>query len=412
LVRSALAAQVKAAVTRANTWHLSGWRIKEGKKLRWEVWGRRRPFFYREQVGDAVLIDDGRTRTQVIPAQGPSQVSVGQPGAVLIRRSVGRATPALSDPRAGILVGLGPETDDLRFRAEPAASEAANTVTLTSTRQYAAINRIDETTRLSVDRETRLPIRYVVERDEWKPAGTPETGLDMRRLTPLGRSTVAQLSAAYDVPLPPGIERYLPPADYAVADMTRPAPILAQAPPGPDVVSVGGLTVKGQVLGRDRDGNLFLEFSGWTGDQPMNYRLIPLSLEIDRGVGTGLGRDETGRIYVQVSDHGIIYREHPRLWLAPLRPIPAGAPRPRSVTVRLNVRLSDYERVGDSGRSVPIVTEPMTFTLAIPSEDKDLGYDAPEQWEPRGVRHIGRIPTFRERIAVARSRYHPAHSKW
>lgn len=407
LVRSALAAQVKAAVTRANTWHLSGWRLKEGKKLRWEVWGRRSPFFYREQVGDAVLIDDGQTRTQVLPAEGPSKWSVGRPGAVLIRHSLGQATLAPSgDPRAGILVGLGAETDDLHFAADPSASDAADTVTLASTTQYGAITLVDETTRLTVDRETRLPLRYSVERTESKPAGTPETGLDVHTLTPLGRSTVAQLTAAYDVPLPSGIERYTPPADYAVADMTRPAPI-TEARQGNDIASAGGLTLKGKVVGRDPDGNLFVEFHGWIGAQPMNFRLIPLSLHIDRGIGTGLGRDETGRIYVQVGDQGIIYGERPRLWLAPLHPLGAGAaPRPRSVTVRLSVQLSDYERLGNSGRSVLIVTEPMTFTLALPREDTDLDYDAPEQWEQPGrVEHIGRIPTFREQIATARRAY-------
>lgn len=87
-------------------------------------------------------------------------------------------------------------------------------------------------------------------------------------------------------------------------------------------------------------------------------------------------------------------------------------PRLRSVTVRINVQLSDYERLGNSGRSVPVVTEPMTFTPALPREDTDQGYDAPEQLEQPGrVEHIGRILTFREQIAEARTAYSPPYQR-
>ena len=54
-----------AAIQRVNTWHLRGWRLHEGQRVPWEIWGRRSPFYYREQVGEEVTVDDG----QVVPGQ-------------------------------------------------------------------------------------------------------------------------------------------------------------------------------------------------------------------------------------------------------------------------------------------------------------------------------------------------------
>src|SRR5207302_1969596 len=52
-------AAVEAAVQRANTWHLVGWKLQGGQRVPWEIWGRRSPFFYREQLGEELNFDDG-----------------------------------------------------------------------------------------------------------------------------------------------------------------------------------------------------------------------------------------------------------------------------------------------------------------------------------------------------------------
>src|SRR5205823_11620317 len=66
----AIAARVKAAVQRATTWHLKGWRDNRGKRIPWEIWGRRRPFFFREESGEKVVVDDGRERLENFPGAG------------------------------------------------------------------------------------------------------------------------------------------------------------------------------------------------------------------------------------------------------------------------------------------------------------------------------------------------------
>ena len=66
------AAAVEAAVQSANTWHLVGWKLRGGQRIPWEIWGRRAPFFYREQIGDEetyVIGDSGPRRISVLPRE-------------------------------------------------------------------------------------------------------------------------------------------------------------------------------------------------------------------------------------------------------------------------------------------------------------------------------------------------------
>ena len=63
-------AAVEAAVKGANTWHLKGWKLRDGQRIPWEIWGRRTPFFYREQIGDELNFDDGSQRVRLVPTGG------------------------------------------------------------------------------------------------------------------------------------------------------------------------------------------------------------------------------------------------------------------------------------------------------------------------------------------------------
>ncbi|MES2465153.1 MAG: hypothetical protein V4671_31690 [Armatimonadota bacterium] len=97
---------VRAAVQRAKTWHFVGWRIQDGRKVRWEVWGRRSPFFYREQIGQEILIDDGKQRMRLFPAGGtanrPRPVVLKMPSQTLME--TGRS---LANQSRAFLVGIG-----------------------------------------------------------------------------------------------------------------------------------------------------------------------------------------------------------------------------------------------------------------------------------------------------------------
>ena len=60
-------AAVAAALGRVNTWHFSGWKLIDGQKVPWEVWGRRAPWLYYERVGDVTSWSDGKQVVRVYP---------------------------------------------------------------------------------------------------------------------------------------------------------------------------------------------------------------------------------------------------------------------------------------------------------------------------------------------------------
>lgn len=372
-IKPALAAEVQAAVTRANTWHLSGWRLKNGAQVRWEAWGRRTPYFYREQIGEEVFLDNGRTRTHILPATQDANGfrhahQNGHPGAVLVHPSVAQNI-SLTDPKAGYLVGIGGEVETLK----PISASV-----LEGRTRYLGQIVTEEIARLTIDPKTRLPLRYTVEHAEFKPEGNPRKELNFDRLTPLRTYAAAQLTAAYDIPLPADIERLTVPQGYAVADMT----VTCQDPEaqGADTATSQGLTVKASVAAQDAQGNMLLRFQGWMGNQPVNFRVIPVMLDINPSPSKRLGKDETDRPYFCFSGTGSYDPIRPEVWLAPAEPYTPNTQRPRQLTLNMTIQLSSTEDVGSGGRSVPVVTAPMTFTVALPEAPTPLDYDAPRRW--------------------------------
>lgn len=66
--RPALAgSDVRTALANARSWHLGGWKMEGDRRVAWEVWGQRSPFFYRERIGEQEVMDDGVNRYLVIP---------------------------------------------------------------------------------------------------------------------------------------------------------------------------------------------------------------------------------------------------------------------------------------------------------------------------------------------------------
>src|SRR5579862_2004330 len=63
---AALADEVHKALAHVNTFHLKGWKLDNGKKIAWEIWGRQSPHFYHERLGDFETLDDGHERTIVL----------------------------------------------------------------------------------------------------------------------------------------------------------------------------------------------------------------------------------------------------------------------------------------------------------------------------------------------------------
>ena len=65
-----MASEVRQAMMQVKTWHFTGWKLQGKDKIPWEVWGRRVPYFYREQVGADVIVDDGTQRVSIAATAG------------------------------------------------------------------------------------------------------------------------------------------------------------------------------------------------------------------------------------------------------------------------------------------------------------------------------------------------------
>jgi len=397
-LRPASAAEVRAAILRTNTWHFVGWHLRDGHKVRWEVWGRRSPALYREQIGDEVYLDDGTRSTHVLPPDPKN----GRPhGVVLILPSRPQTTPALADSGTNFLVGIGGDAAGFSPRGP-----AGNDETFEARTEYAGYpTDIKETTTLTVNRSTHLPVRYVVRRVESQPKGKPGVGagLNYRALRKLREYTHAELVPSYDVPLPVAVAAVRPPAGYVVTDANDAPPALG-APAG-GVATQGGLTVRTEVVAQDAEGDLRLRFHAWVGRQPLSYRDTGLYLDGLNHPGH-YGTDDLGNAYLFIECPGPLGNDDGGvdLWLVPLEPLAPKAPPPAALDLNAALGLSRYERMGQSGRTIPVATEHMTFHLRLPVEKQGLGFDAVvRDAGHHGMQYVGPLPSLATEAAEARA---------
>jgi hypothetical protein len=317
--QEAMAARIGAAVQRANTWHLQGWREDGGKRIPWEVWGRRRPFFYYEQTGEKLLVDNGRERLETFPGMaGASTLAVRMPS---------RPTP--EDNRwAQFTMG----TDWRDGRREPWQVTPSEVVFQSTDAGMQGPGSVAHDY-FFVDRRTWLPQRW-----EYRYArGDRET-------------LVKTLRAQYDVPIPPAVATLrLPPAVRVIDAKLAPSGVPK------DVYSCSGDGITARLVPAkvDRDGNILLRLQAWLGSERLGVE--PDGLGLSSGLPiwarTIDGRrhpwaivDDAGRPYVMVTelrtgdpqDRNMLRGEQV-LRLAPLEPLAKGDPRPREVTLHLLV---------------------------------------------------------------------------
>ena len=401
-LRPASAAEVHAAILRANTWHFVGWHLRNGQKVHWEVWGRRVPYFYREQIGDEVFLDDGTRSTHILP---PDPKSGREHGIVLIlpsppRSTLGSATTGTGE--ANFLVGIGGDAD--RYQR---LGSTGNDETFAAQTEYLGYPYdIKETATLMVDKTAQLPVRYFVSRTESQPKGKPDTtaGINYTLLKKVREYTQAELIPSYDLLLPASIAEINAPAGYTVADATSPSPKLDGSEGS--ICSQSGLTVRAEVLGQDTNGDLHLRFYSWLGSQPLNYRNTGLMLEGARAPGR-YGTDDSANSYLYIrvpggagpGDGGI------DLWLVPVTPFTSQTPQPRTLDLAVPLSVTRYESLAATGgRLIPVTTQQMSFHLKLPREPQDLGYEAAAGCP--GIDFFGPRPSLANEAAEARANYY------
>lgn len=314
-----MAATVRQALENVNTWHLRGWKLIEGKQVPWEVWGRRSPFFYREQIGAQVIIDDGVKRVQVFPPDS----AMSRPTGLVVKTS---SRPGDNTENKGLdfatRYAVWPDNmkpwqetrDQVVFNENDAGMQGPGTVT---------------DNLYTVDKNTALPVQIEVRRGHYQ--------------SPV-RLTSEFLTVEYDVPLPNSGAAPQWPSNYAVLDAASSIP--ASSLPRENAASSNGVTVQVTPLAEDLEGNVLVNVHAWLGDLLLGVRpplyanvSVPWSLG-GTAASPPAAQDDFGRGYIEVElpDSTPGQKESDRLMvLSPLEPLSSQAERPRQLTLTVHV---------------------------------------------------------------------------
>ncbi len=346
-----MAAEIRQAVSNVNTWHLKGWKLQNGKPLAWEVWGRRTPFFYREQVGQDVIVDDGRSRVSLF---APLKRN-GRPDA----SGIALKTPSMPDASntRWSYTQMVAQWDNISLRPDAQTAEDA-------TFDFAASGVF-----LGGGDDTMADLLYTVNRQTWLP-----THYEARLGKPNAKHTLAALNADYNAPVPADVTQ-LPsiPPTYKVYDAAQ------SAPTGENTVTRNGITVQTIPLLLTSDGLILLRVKTWLGGALIDrYGPLLIGASADRWVETGAmitpaNRDNAKRGYTQVQWEAIQAGNHDHtsalLLLAPADPLPPDAPPATELTLQLDVAAQmDTRLSGTMGMSdQQLARQTMTLAVALPA---------------------------------------------
>jgi hypothetical protein len=344
-------AAVEAAVQSANTWHLRGWKVVRGRQIPWEVWGRRTPFFYGEQLGDELNFDDGAQRVRTLPKD-----PAGNPRAL---RLPSGETPS-DQWWASLAMGTG-----WRKMIKP-WRETRDTITWRGHDSGMQGPYSQADSYWTVDRHTWLPIRYEYHVG-WADHSAPKQVTEV-------------LAAEYDVALPDTVTVLRLPAGTLVIDTLREP---GGTVPSENVQRAHGVTLQVTPLALDPDGIVLAKVSCWLG----NLKLGADGTETYAGVGTNV-RYRTFRETQDTAYHAddgtryVDFRwphvglEFPNgdmlIVLAPLEPRPKDTPLPRSLTLHLEV---GPQIATPSGSSAPLFTQEFVWTLPLPERSVPIRID-------------------------------------
>jgi hypothetical protein len=356
-------AQVRRALANINTWHLKGWKMQNGQRVPWEVWGQRQPFFYREQIGPDIIVDNGVQRVSLY-APYTTRYKGTRPGIALIMPS-NSAVENVRWSYRRMVDHWKPDMSVWRHTPEgPIFNENFG--------GYA--NEGDQ-------KESMTDFIYAINRRTWLPRW-----FEQRRgkITDGEREPSAHLDIVYDVPLSESVRALpTPPTDYVTYDSTS-------RPPAVDTestVTKGGITIQLKPLASDDEGNVLIEARAWIGDTPVGKN-DPLRIGLSQAddasepLNTGIPRlsyDDQKRAYVEVNWYSLRYGNPDdatslMIW-TPMEPAPSGTPSPAQLKVNLLVALAIDSRMG--GTLYPhqdriLLQQKMEVPVTLPSPGEPL----------------------------------------
>ena len=339
--------------------------------------GRHKPFYYREQLGDALTVDEGRFRIRLVPGE-PSKRSL------LLRLPSGPKRDIFGE---GFTQGFrdwiqAVQKGQLTHQPEPNGRLILKR-SLSDGRHLR--NRLTEDTSVFYDREEQYTL-------------DPRTCLPTRfQVLDVEGEVIEQVEAEY---------RELP-AELSTewsTLMARPNQVIADVTSSPHIseensASKDGVTLQVIPLAMDTRGVVLTQIYGWLGAIPIE---APLHMHVNpryrtpngvREMPSLLCRDDRRRAYIEVVMGDLwmlpdMRSGAPRLRVfAPLTPLPPGAPLPRRLTLQLGIapwvpaEVSGQEGERNSVQSILLSTS-LSVTMNLPRRTNSIGLDAylPSGW--------------------------------
>jgi hypothetical protein len=368
-------AEIAAAVERAETWHLSGWRQVGNQQVPWEVWGRRTPFLYREQNGTEVLFQGEAQRLHLLPS------TAGGPGMLL------RLPPdATSDPVRWSRLTVGTDWG----QAEPWRVEEGVAIFRWSDHGMHGPGSSAHDYYF-VDPRTWLPFRR-----------------EYRLETPEGEKVLERLTITYGLPVPDEVA--IAPRLEGALEIDAAAAL--SDPPGENTATEGALSATLTPLKLDRHGNVLAALACRLGGLPLDgTQDRNLAFLISNASWSMAGHaprpisitDDRGRPYVRVSDLrtgdvGDMVQGRMLLWLAPLEPLAPEEPLPLRLRLTQNLHIQ-----GQQLDSVLMLARDLSWNVSLPAVPETItpvDFEVPKN--ERRVFYHEAVP-LAARVAAARS---------
>ncbi len=340
-----MAVAIADAVSEANTWHLSGWKQSDGKRVPWDIWGRRRPFLFYEKIGGDITVDDGTKRLRLYPPNP----TLDRPVGLVIRTASERADFDGYGPSPTSMVSLwnwgvagGGVFAPKPFKQTPARAFFRLQYPL------GLSDGVNSNSLYTISKRSWLPVQYRLHYDSAR----------FQRDTEL-------LDAHYDVRLPKEVTSPDIPVTYQAADFT------------------GGRTqalrLTAELRDMDKAGNLLVSVQGRLGAVPITpqsiFTLSASSVDAHIYRQQGAHEDE----YLAMEVQGFSYTSpggEVLQWLARREPsskINAVASRLHlGVHASLNVQVPATDIIGSQGQamptsnSLPLFSKDVTYNLPLP----------------------------------------------
>lgn len=313
-----LADEVAATLETVNTWHWRGWRMVNDKKVDWEIWGRKKPYFYREQTGTDIVLEDDTRRVQLFAADSGSKRSRG----LIIRSPL--VSKMTEDGTVSYRSMLHPAFWYGLFK--PYKEQGPNAIF-----RLPATYRADKARGYqyyTVNQKTRLPVQY-----------------EQRYQTIKGPWSDEFLQAEYNVQIPAEMTQEPEGGNVQIVDVTGNAKV--ESVPQENTLTVNGLSIQILPVAVDAEGNVVMRVRGWLGGIPLrglaqDEEQLGLHVNIGTG-GRSAGtpewyRDDRERTYRFVS--GASTRLPAGDWiilLTPVEPLKADSPRPHHLRLALTL---------------------------------------------------------------------------